>query len=163
MAVESTRNLNNASGSAATIKERQSRNDKSCVKLSGISKPYVMSKLRDRIIGFARKNGVNGDDLTDLQIALGEALGNAYKHGSPVKGESRIYVDCEAKDHVFIIDVMDEGSPFDHTIIAEPRLEEMPDCGLGVYLMKQVMNTVEFTHYESGNRVRLIKQLCNSR
>lgn len=126
------------------------------------SVPNQVSNIRDDALRFAKQAGIDGEDLYDIQIAIGEALSNAVKHGSPVIGKSRISIGCEIVDGSFVVTVSDEGGPFDDKCIPEPEFQELPECGLGVYLMKQLMDHVEFSRNEAGNSVKMVKKLAQA-
>ncbi len=126
------------------------------------SDPYVISVLRDRATEAAVEAGATGDALCDIQISAGEALTNAYKHGSPTKGVNKIIMRCMTCPQAVAIEVEDEGEPFDPDAIPIPDPDDMRDHGMGIYLMRQAMDVVEFTHDCPGNRVRMIKWLMPS-
>lgn len=124
--------------------------------------PNEVSSVRESTLRFARHAGIAGSDLVDIQIAIGEALSNAVKHGSPAFGKSRISVGCEIVDGVFIVTVSDHGDPFDDQCIPDPNFDDLPECGLGLYLMKQLMDCVEFTRNDIGNSVKMVKKLAQA-
>lgn len=119
----------------------------------------AVSELREKAIGAALQAGAQGDVLCDIQIAVGEALTNAYKHGSPHKGKSEIIMTCVACARAFAVEVLDEGPPFDPNSAALPDLEKMRENGMGIYLMREAMDVVEIESNLPGNRVRMIKWL----
>ena len=121
--------------------------------------PYAMSAIREAIIRFAKQAGIAGNDLSDIQIALGEALDNAVEHGSPIPGVSMVGLGCEVVNGCFIATISDEGKPFDYRGVPEPVFEDCPECGLGIFLMRQVMDCVQFCRSDVGNSVRLVKKL----
>ncbi|MGC8862163.1 MAG: ATP-binding protein [Armatimonadota bacterium] len=124
-----------------------------------VSDPAVVSTVRQKVMGAALEAGARGDTLCDIQIAVGEALSNAYKHGSPHKGVSRIKVRCMSCRGALVVEVQDEGSPFDPDCTSAPHPHTMRDHGLGIYLMREAMDVVEFQCNCPGNRVRMIKWL----
>lgn len=123
------------------------------------SEASVVPSLRDAAVSAARQAGADGIDLVDIQIAVGEAITNAYKHGSPNKGKNRIRMCCLFCSKVFVIEIEDEGPVFDPNVIAEPEPSKMRECGMGIYLMRQAMDVVEIDYNGSGNRIRMIKWL----
>ena len=127
-----------------------------------VSDLRVISDIRENAIRFAKLAGVKTNDLADIQIALGEALANAIKHGSPVMGVSRIGLGCHIVDGNFVAIISDEGNPFDERTVPDPAFDTCPECGLGIYLMRQVMDNVEFTHSSCGNQVKLVKKLATT-
>ncbi len=100
-----------------------------------------------------------GVTLCDVQIAVGEALTNAYKHGSPRKGVSQIQMRCMSCPAAIVFEVQDEGSPFDPNGTCLPEPHKMRDHGIVIYLMREAMDVVEFESDCPGNRVRMIKWL----
>jgi anti-anti-sigma factor len=123
------------------------------------SDPYVISILRDKATAASVEAGASGEVLCDIQIAVGEALTNAYKHGSPKKGVNRITLKCLSCPRALAFEIEDEGEAFDADATPEPDPREMRPNGMGIYLMRQAMDEVEFTHGCPGNRVRMVKWL----
>ncbi|MCL5105008.1 MAG: ATP-binding protein [Armatimonadetes bacterium] len=123
------------------------------------SDPSVIAVLRNVVNDTAREAGAGPDDICDIQIAVGEALANAYRHGSPVKGESRITLRCMVCAQAVIVEIEDEGAPFCPDSISEPDPNELRDHGMGIYLMRQAMDVVQFFCNCPGNRVRMVKWL----
>ena len=68
----------------------------------------------------SKRSELQHDAMCDIQIAVGEALTNAYRHGSPEKGKSRIGLKCSVCDKVIVLEVQDEGEPFDSGAVADP-------------------------------------------
>lgn len=123
------------------------------------SEASLIAVLRERITKAAEEAGADREALCDIKIAIGEALTNAYRHGSPVKGVSTIQVRCMTCSAAFVVEIEDEGAPFDpsHTPEPDPRL--LKDHGMGIYLMRKAMDVVEFKFNCPGNRVRMVKWL----
>ncbi|MFQ3549856.1 MAG: ATP-binding protein [Armatimonadota bacterium] len=115
--------------------------------------------LREKILEAASITGASEDVLTDIQIASGEALTNAYKHGSPKKGLNKIKLRFMICTSVIAVEIEDEGEPFNHwtNYLADPI--ELRDHGMGIFLMKESMDKVEFFSGMSGNKVRMLKWL----
>jgi serine/threonine-protein kinase RsbW len=132
------------------VYERQSTSD-----------PYVIAVLRRVVLDAAIEAGATNDEICDIQIAVGEALTNAYRHGSPVKGVSKIKMRCMTCACAVVVEIEDEGSPFDPDSVAEPDPALLRDHGMGIYLMRQAMDVVDFASGCPGNRVRMIKWIKN--
>lgn len=123
------------------------------------SDPSMISTLRQRVVEAATEAGATGEDLCDIQIAAGEALTNAYKHGSPNKATDTIHLRCLSCPSAIVIEVQDEGHCFDPNCNGVPDPRHMRDHGMGIYLMREAMDEVEFEHNCPGNRVRMVKWL----
>ncbi len=128
-----------------------------------VSDPYVISLLRDKAYAVAVEAGASDEILCDIQIAVGEALTNAFKHGSPNKGVDKITLRCFWCHEAIAFEIEDQGNEFDPNSIPEPDPNKMRDNGMGIYLMRQAMDEVEFQHNCPGNRVRLLKWLKPNR
>lgn len=124
-----------------------------------ISDPTMISVLRSKVMDAAVSAGAAGDTFCDIQIAVGEALTNSYRHGSPVKGTSKIKLRCMTCCKAVVIEIEDEGSSFDPDAICKPDPKILRDHGMGIFLMRQAMDVVEFYTGCPGNRVRMIKWL----
>ena len=123
------------------------------------SDPALIAALRERITTAAEEAGAEGETLCDITIAVGEALTNAYRHGSPNKGKSKIRVRCMTCSSAIVVEVEDEGVAFDPNSTPEPDPRILKDHGMGIFLMRQAMDSVEFKFNCPGNRVRMVKWL----
>ena len=97
----------------------------------------------------------------DLQLAVEEACMNVIEHAYGGKGgELTVCVEVAGPD--VEITVTDHGRPFDPRLVAAPDLrqplEERPIGGLGIFLMQQLMDEVEFAFSADGNRLRMVKR-----
>lgn len=96
--------------------------------------------------------------VTEVQLAVQEALANAIHHGC--KDDPSKHVQCcvsfDAKGELVIV-VRDPGPGFDVTAVPNPLDESnlLKQSGRGVFLINQLMDTVEFT--EEGRQVRMRK------
>ncbi|MGI6295048.1 MAG: ATP-binding protein [Armatimonadota bacterium] len=113
--------------------------------------------LRDRIVEAAMQAGAVEESLCDIVIAVGEALSNAYQHGSPCKITSSIRVKCMSCAKAFVVEIEDQGEAFDPETIPIPDLVQ--DHGRGIHIMRQAMDMVEYSFNHPGNRVRMVKWL----
>lgn len=121
------------------------------------SSASLIAVLREKIATAAEEVGATGELLCDIKIAVGEALTNAYRHGSPTKGTNRIQVKCMTCSSAFVVEIEDEGNPFNPGDTPDPQ--PGADHGMGLYLMRQAMDVVEFSFNHPGNRVRMVKWL----
>lgn len=123
------------------------------------SDPALIAVLRDRVTAAAEEAGADGEAVCDIKIAVGEALTNAYRHGSRRKGLDRIQVHCMTCRSAFVVEIEDQGGPFDPNATPKPDPSMLKDHGMGIYLMKQAMDIVEFKFNCPGSRVRMVKWL----
>lgn len=92
----------------------------------------------------------------DIKVALGEALANAVRHGSPCGVSGVVGVEVSAYSDRVVIEVTDSGGGFDGK--AECSNDVYASGGRGIMFMRALMDRVEFDTPESGGTtVRLVK------
>lgn len=98
-----------------------------------------------------------------VQVVLDELLSNTVKAGYPDGGPGRIEAAFEVVDDHLEITLVDDGVAFDPLERADPdteaALEDRPIGGLGIYLVKQLMDRVDYERVGRQNRLRLVKSL----
>ena len=110
----------------------------------------------ETILDLASGADLDRERRQDLAVALAEALANAAVHGNRLQKETfvEVRVEIEPGDAVSV-SVTDSGSGFDTTKVADPT--DVPNLlvprGRGVFLMKRLVDRVEFN--AMGNSVRL--------
>ncbi len=109
---------------------------------------------RRAVAAFARQ-WFSGDDLSDIESAVGEALANCAEHGY-VNGTS-IDVRCRFDGRELSIEIKDAGKGFDRWDASDyiKPLSSAPR-GYGTYIMRRLMDEIEYS--ERGTRVRLVKK-----
>ena len=106
---------------------------------------------------FARIGGLVKDRIEDLKTAVAEACLNAIQHGNQGCAEARVIVTMHLGDRDFKVTVMDEGDglfeiPQQIDIRRKvARLE--PPNGLGLFLIRQLVDQVEFNKLNDGGHV----------
>jgi putative Holliday junction resolvase len=104
-----------------------------------------------------------GEEATDeVSMAVIEAATNAMVHGNASETSKRIRAVFQRAPCEIIITVDDEGPGFDPGKIPNPVDAEnlLKESGRGVYIMRQVMDDVQFgPGPDGGTRVRLVKRL----
>src|SRR5580704_17339657 len=113
----------------------------------------AISPLVDEVLARIREENARSAKMEfAIETALREALANAIEHGC--KGDPAKRVQCEVcceKDGSVRIVVRDPGEGFNPASVANPLTGDnlMADHGRGVYLIRQVMDEVE---YANGGR-----------
>ncbi len=136
-----------------------------------ISLPNRMGYERiamDCSASFARIVGFASERIEDLKTAVAEACLNAIEHGNRGRHDTRVLVTMNFNDDLFSVSVEDEGDgiselPKDTAIMQ--KIEKLePPKGLGIYLIKQLVDQVEFNDMARGNHaVRMVIKLTNEK
>lgn len=100
------------------------------------------------------------------QIALDELLSNTVRAGFLPGEPGHIVVDFFVSEDTLGIDLTDDGIAFDPLARADPDtrapLETRPIGGLGIYFVKQLMDSVEYERVDGKNHLRLRKRIIRS-
>jgi serine/threonine-protein kinase RsbW len=114
-----------------------------------------------RVEAFLKKLGksVHLDEIQfhKLMVSLTEAVNNAIIHGNKSDPERRVRVTCEILPGWLLIMVDDEGRGFKPEKIGNPLAKEnvLRESGRGIFLMRTLMDKVEFDFGRGGTQVRL--------
>jgi serine/threonine-protein kinase RsbW len=110
---------------------------------------------------FARIIGFVSDRIEDLKTAVAEACINAIEHGNKARPDARVIVTMNYQDSVLSVSVKDEGEgiekfPEEPDILQKIENLQTPR-GLGIFLIKQLVDQVEFNKMTSeGHMVRMV-------
>ncbi len=102
--------------------------------------------------------------LFDLHLVLDELLTNVIKYGYDDKGDHHIVVRLSSNPGEVVLQIEDDGQPFNPMTRNAPdtsqALEQKPIGGLGIHLVKTLMDTVEYTRENEKNILVLKKKLA---
>ena len=125
------------------------------------NEPSRISEIRRFVAAFLADLRAPVETSSEILLAVGEAAGNAYRHGRGTGGRSEIRVRCEYDHPDFIVDIADDGLGFDP---AEVEGRGPPDPfaqgGRGLFLMRELMDSVSVTASPDGTTVRLTRTLA---
>ena len=96
-----------------------------------------------------------------VMVSLTEAVNNAIVHGNRSESGRKVKVICELMPHSLLLIISDEGSGFDPNHVESPLKEEnlLRETGRGIFLMRTLMDRVEFEIGRKGTQVRLWLEL----
>ncbi len=120
-----------------------------------------LSKIRDYVGQIAQDAGFNENDVCNIQLAVDEACTNIIEHAYGGEGKGDIRCTCEMVGNDLIITILDHGKPFNLSAVPAPNLtaelEDRACGGLGVYIICQLMDHVEYKSSKTGNIWKIIK------
>lgn len=101
--------------------------------------------------------------VMNLNLVLEEAVSNIILYAYPKKMDQDISVEVQKTEDSLIFIITDNGVPFDPTQVTEADVtlsaEERPIGGLGIFLIKKIMNEVEYQRIDGANVFTLKKKL----
>ena len=113
--------------------------------------------FRKQLSAELEKSGMPGKASQDVLVAVSEALTNMIRHSYESKG-GKIQVAYRDYPDRIEITIRDYGKKFDAGKVPGPCLPPTEPGGLGLYLIKTLMDKVEYDpQCEKGNRLHLTK------
>jgi anti-sigma regulatory factor (Ser/Thr protein kinase) len=118
----------------------------------------------DCVTEAAREVGLDDHTLYQIQLAVDEACANVVQHAYEGSESGDMEVTCSLDEQGFSVCVRDWGQGFAPEHVPEPDpdapLEERTLGGLGLFLMKQVMDSVHYSRRPGlGNELVFTKRL----
>ena len=122
-----------------------------------------LDEIRDLVAAVARMGGFTEKEIYSLQLAADEAATNIIEHEYAGISNASLDVTCDIDGDEIIITMHDTGKPFDPSKVKQPNLKadlsERQIGGLGVYLMRKLMDDVRYeANSRTGNRLTMIKR-----
>ena len=101
-----------------------------------------------------------------FEVALEEIFMNVATHGAPAGRPAQVAVSLRRDGEELTLQIEDDGPAFDPLTLPTPnvyaRLEERRIGGLGVHLVRQLMDAVSYERDGACNRLRLRKRVART-
>ena len=126
-------------------------------------------RLAEIVRQFGDDNHLSDDDIMRIRLVLDEVVVNIVAHGYEDVGdlnhhEIRIQLCLDDRD-VLTIKVADDAREYDPRTAPAPRfdvpIEERRKGGLGVHIVKAIMDTIDYRRVDGQNVLTLTKKLGN--
>jgi serine/threonine-protein kinase RsbW len=110
----------------------------------------------------AEQQGFSKREVNKIQVAAEEALVNVISYAYPDDGGD-VEIRCNAKGaEGLVIEIIDWGIPFDPLSLPEPDTEAPPEerevGGLGIHIMRNIMDEVGYKREGDRNILTLVKR-----
>ena len=140
------------------------RNKNKNGELKVLSKTENLSEIRDFVSENALKAGITSATIDSIILAVDEACTNIIKHAYKLSPQGEIIIKTDFDKDKFTITIIDYGKSFEPDKVPNPDLQkyyrEHRVGGLGMYLMKSLMDDVEYTTIPGKyNKVLLSKNI----
>jgi len=122
-----------------------------------------LDEIREFVGDIARAGGFGDKDVYNIQLAADEAASNIIEHAYEGVSDGLLELSCGVKGNTITIILVDHGESFDPSAVPMPDLKadlsERKIGGLGIFLMRKLMDEV---HYEAkpnkNNVLTMIKR-----
>ena len=125
-----------------------------------------VSKLTAFVEEVCEAMGFDGALTAQLTLAIEEAVVNVMKYAYPPQKRGDVTIEAQSNDLRLKFTIIDSGMPFDPTVRAEVdttlSAEDRPIGGLGIHLVRKIMDSINYERVDSLNVLTLRKKLNNN-
>ncbi len=130
--------------------------EKITIKLPCKKEYVVIARMTAAIV--ASQLSLDIEQIEDIKMAVSEACNNAIQHSHGLDDFFNVIYGADRQK--LTIEISDNGSGFDLNSYRKPDLEELKDGGLGIFIMRSLMDEVLIESQPNiGTVVKLIKNL----
>ena len=120
--------------------------------------------VREFVARIAENMGFSEENIHRIELAVDEASTNVIEYAYDGVKDGKIEIDCSTSDGELKIVMRDQGKSFDPSSVPEPNvkgdLAERKIGGLGIYLMRKLMDEVSYeTSAEGDNLLTMTKRV----
>jgi anti-sigma regulatory factor (Ser/Thr protein kinase) len=120
-------------------------------------------RLRQFAEEFITKNHLDENARFALNLSLEEIVSNIIKYAHQDNKQHEIHLELSLQASQLTVVIQDDGGPFDPTIYPEPDLsipvEQRAIGGLGIHLVRNFMDFIEYQRIKDKNILILKKQV----
>jgi len=117
-----------------------------------------VEKLSARVSHYAALSDSESDDLA---IVTTELVNNAIQHGNKNNPDKKVTITFLVNSNYIEIRIKDEGTGFNPEKLKNPLAPEniMRESGRGIFLIKYLMDNIEFNFTQNGTETIVLKNL----
>jgi sigma-B regulation protein RsbU (phosphoserine phosphatase) len=123
----------------------------------------TVPQLNDFIDGFSLEAGLDMSMTMSLNLALEEAVVNVMTYAYAPDTQGELTLEAVADKGVVTFILTDTGVPFDPTAKEDADttlgIEDRPIGGLGIFMVRQLMDTIDYQRVDGQNILTLTKKL----
>lgn len=111
-----------------------------------------LQAVRDFVGRFCRDvPQADGNYVQQMQLVIDEIFANIVEHGYESGEQGSILIQAESDKEGVSFHIFDQGKAFDPAEIQEPSLAGDKYCGFGLYMIKQIADTIIYQQKQSND------------
>ena len=122
-----------------------------------------LAEVRDFVAEHAARLGFSQKEISEIRLAVDEAYTNIIKHAYKKNDHNPVEIELGSDKSKFWVSLLDQGESFDLTSYHEPNLERQikqgKRGGMGVYLIRKLMDQVHYSRKGAYNEIKMVKHL----
>lgn len=119
----------------------------------------ALAHLNDDLESRLQAHGVVAERIGQVRLIVEELACNAIDHGQCARRQLPLRLQLHVDARALVLELHDRGQPFDPASAASPALdaevEARPVGGLGLYLVRQVADQLDYRREGDANIVRV--------
>lgn len=123
--------------------------------------PRSLSLVRRILATCALSQNLQTQQLNDVKLAVSEACTNVIKHAFRFDQTRKFGLMVQVSAQFYYVQLVYQDGMFDPNTIPVPDLDDIQEGGLGVYIMRNIMDLVEYSVDETTKTVilRMVKMI----
>jgi anti-sigma regulatory factor (Ser/Thr protein kinase) len=126
------------------------------------SDPAELGQIRRQMEAIAAGAGLSEEQVARVVLAVDEALTNVIRHAYDGRPDGRINIAIRAGGGELRIVIRDYGRAVDPARIHSRDLDDVRPGGLGVHIMNECMDSVEYSPADGEGTVLTMRKQINS-
>ena len=119
--------------------------------------------LAEFVESICEQAGLDMGITMNVNLAMEEAVVNVMNYAYPLGTQGKIVIEAMADDQRVKFVIVDQGAPFDPTtkedVDTTLSIDDRPTGGLGIHLIRQIMDTINYERKGKNNVLTLCKKL----
>ena len=137
------------------------------LEISALNRLEEIARVNETFNAFAGERGVPDEVRRKLNLVFDELLNNIISYAYNDDDEHYIEIVFVIGDECFVVTITDDGHPFNPLDSDDPNtelsVEDRPVGGLGLHLVRSVMDEVAYERHDKNNVVTLKKNPLSER
>jgi len=123
-----------------------------------------IERLAKTVAEFGKRNNLSGEVMYDVRLALEEVVSNIIRYGFEDDYGHQISIQIHLQGEILTLQIKDDGKPFNPLEVKSTNLEkpfdEREEGGMGVYIVRRLMDELKYKRAEGNNVLLLRKNLA---
>lgn len=122
-----------------------------------------LERMSQAVSAWCRGNAVSAATEFHVNLALDEIVSNVIRHGWKDDSEHQLQVRISRLEDELRVEVEDDARPFNPLEVPPPdinqALEERPVGGLGIHLVRHIMDGLDYRRLDGKNLLVMKKKI----
>ncbi len=126
-----------------------------------ISNPKEIGRVEDFLKRINQTARLDDGTFYRLFVSTTEAVNNGIIHGNKSDSRKKVCISCTLNTDSIVVRVKDEGKGFDPAAVPNPLDDQnlMKESGRGIFLIRSMMDKVNFENSSDGTIIEMIIDL----